>query len=65
MQKTTKTDVKLDKHYICNDCTRDNATITIFYNGDDNVCAYCGSKDCVALKHAVLQVASDVYSLLQ
>jgi len=59
MQKTTKTDVKLDKHYICNDCTRDNATITIFYNGDDNVCAYCGSKMCSALFQAELQAEVD------
>lgn len=40
-----KIDIRLQHHFICNDCTRKEIFTVIFYNSDDNVCIHCGSKD--------------------
>lgn len=36
-------DLRLQHCFICNECS-DGNQIKIFYNDDDNVCVYCGSK---------------------
>lgn len=43
--KKTKIDLRLQHHFICNDCSKKEVIKVIFYNSDDNVCSYCGSKE--------------------
>jgi len=43
--KDIKIDIRLQHHFICNDCTKEEINSVIFYNNDDNVCGYCGSKN--------------------
>lgn len=40
-----KLDIRLQNHFICHECTGKEVHTVIFYNSDDNVCAYCGSKN--------------------
>ncbi len=44
--KNIKLDYRLQHHFICHECTAKELTPVIFYNNDDNVCCYCGSKNC-------------------
>ena len=38
-------DIRLQHHLICHECTMKNKREVIFFNDDDNVCRYCGSKN--------------------
>jgi DNA-directed RNA polymerase subunit RPC12/RpoP len=40
---------KIINHWICSDCSEQNGQMVVFYNADDNVCFYCGSKDCIQI----------------
>lgn len=53
--KNIKLDIRLQHHFICNECTTKEVFTVIFYNSDDNVCPYCGSKNCEALMQARLK----------
>lgn len=44
-----KIDIILQHHFICNECTKEQNQTVLFYNADDSVCSYCGSKDTNAL----------------
>jgi rRNA maturation endonuclease Nob1 len=62
MPKTTihksyfrKIDIFLQHHFICNDCTEKEVFEVLFYNNDDNVCIYCGSKNTRKLFQARLK----------
>lgn len=55
MSKNKKLDIRLQHHFICNYCTKKNVHKTIFFNDDDNVCPYCGSKDCDLILQARLK----------
>lgn len=50
-----KLDIRLQHHWICNDCTEKEVHKVIFYNDDDNVCLYCGSKNTDMLIQARLK----------
>ena len=50
-----KIDISLQNHFICNHCTKEEAHTIIFYNNDDNVCTYCGSKDTKKIYQAKLK----------
>lgn len=50
-----KIDTYLQHHFICNDCSEKEVTTVIFYNDDDNVCIYCGSKNTNKLLQAKLK----------
>lgn len=54
--KNIKLDIRLQHHFVCHECTADEVHVVIFYNSDDNVCPYCGSKNCEALLQARLKV---------
>jgi len=43
--KNIKIDIRPQHHFICDDCTTEEVHKVIFYNSDDNVCRYCGSKN--------------------
>ena len=43
--KNIKIDIRLQHHQICNDCTKKETHKVIFYNDNDDVCRYCGSKN--------------------
>ena len=53
--KKKKIDIRLQHHFICNDCTEKEVFKVIFFNNDDNVCPYCGSKNCELLLQARLK----------
>lgn len=50
-----KIDIRLHHHFICKDCRQKEAREVIFYNADDNVCVYCGSKNTDSLLKARLK----------
>lgn len=53
--RNKKIDTRLQDHFICNDCTKEEGRKVLFYNSDDNVCRYCGSKDCDLVLQARLK----------
>lgn len=53
--KNIKLDIRLQHYFICHECTAERAYPVIFFNDDDNVCHYCGSKNCEALMQARLK----------
>lgn len=56
-----KIDIRLQHHFICKDCTSKEVFDVIFYNNDDNVCTYCGSKNTDHLMQARLKAEIIVY----
>ncbi len=63
--KNKKLDIRLQHHFICFDCTKEEVHKVIFYNSDDNVCRYCGSKNCEMLMQARLKYGYFVWSTKQ
>ena len=59
--KKQKLDFFLYKYFICNDCTKERVHRVIFFNDDDNVCKYCGSKDTDLLLQARLKAEIIIY----
>jgi hypothetical protein len=53
--KNIKLDIRLQHHFICHECTKNKVHDVIFYNSDDNVCCYCGSKNTEKLLQARLK----------
>lgn len=49
-----KINLRLHNYFICNDCTKERGRTVIFFNDDDNVCEYCGSKDCDLIYQGLL-----------
>ena len=50
-----KIDIRLQHTFICHECTSKEVYTVLFYNNDDNVCPYCGSKNCELLTQARLK----------
>ena len=53
--KFKKLDIRLQHHFICHECTMKQVHTVIFFNNDDNVCTYCGSKNTEHLLQARLK----------
>ncbi len=53
--KNKKLDIRLQHHFICHECTNKEVHTVIFFNDDDNVCRYCGSKNCELLMQVRLK----------
>ena len=53
--KNIKLDIRLQHYFICHECTTKEFHTVVFYNDDDNVCRYCGSKNCEPLIQARLK----------
>lgn len=51
--------ITLKNHRLCYDCTREEGVKVLFYNADDNVCLYCGSKNTSVLYNAELKAELD------
>ena len=55
MSEKEKIDIRLQHHFVCNDCTKEEINTVLFYNADDSVCIYCGSKNTDKLFQARLK----------
>ncbi len=53
--KNKKIDIRLQHHFLCNDCTEKRVHEVTFFNDDDNVCVHCGSKNTDLLMQARLK----------
>jgi len=53
--KNIKLDIRLQHTFVCHECTTKEVHTVLFYNNDDNVCTYCGSKNCELLLQARLR----------
>lgn len=53
--KNIKLDIRLQNIWICYECTADEIHTVLFYNSDDSVCRYCGSKNTEDLMQAHLK----------
>ena len=54
MKKET-IDIKLNNYWICSGQGTEKNCKKIFYNDDDNVCEYCGSKNTSKILNASLR----------